>query len=499
MKKEWKLWKQFIKEHQKSIFALFLVSFFTFGFKLFHYSISIDTETILTIPTRLFKSWIGIGRPVLVFLKYVFPFRPFNPFLAILVTYILFTIFTIFLYYLFYRKKREKSSFRLFLFGSILLTSAIYIEQLGFLLQSAEISIIFLIFCFSVLLFLIGQEEKKKWYYFFSFLCLTFCFGAYQSFVPLFITVIALLTFMEIKEGRGFQSSCVFVLPAIFICLFSGIGYIIGCKICNLLVHSNESVYLSNQIVWFKQPIVLTIKNIFTLIFEGYFGVFFEKGLFYGFVNLLAFLFLMMYLVSVFKRREKNKFLKCIIVVLLLFVPFSLTIFLGAKEVYRAQLALPVLVAFTVSFLSVSFKNSILSVLVVLAISNQFILTHQVLVSDYFRYLEDVSYANLLYSELKNYNILEKRVVMLGGFSSTSPLIIRQGETLGHSFFHWDLYFETGVGERASRFMQTLGYPILTNTKEDFQYAKNFEEMLEVFPNKNSILETEELVIVRLS
>ena len=78
------------------------------------------------------------------------------------------------LFYLFYRmnSQKQKQKWKLLIFGSIILTSAHYIEQLNFTLQSAEIAIMLNV-CIIGLLFLnVGIEKRKKLYLFISTICI---------------------------------------------------------------------------------------------------------------------------------------------------------------------------------------------------------------------------------------------------------------------------------------------------------------------------------------
>ena len=102
MKKELATFKKYVIDHKKAILFLILFALFTYGIKLFNYSISIDTEVIINIPNSLFRTWIEIGRPCLVVLKKIFMLHPFNPIISVELTYALFISFTIFLYYIFF-------------------------------------------------------------------------------------------------------------------------------------------------------------------------------------------------------------------------------------------------------------------------------------------------------------------------------------------------------------------------------------------------------------
>lgn len=76
MKKELANFQKYLTDHKKAILFLILFALFTYGIKLLNYSISIDTEVIINIPTSLFRTWIEIGRPCLVILKKIFMLHP---------------------------------------------------------------------------------------------------------------------------------------------------------------------------------------------------------------------------------------------------------------------------------------------------------------------------------------------------------------------------------------------------------------------------------------
>ncbi len=503
MKEEIKEIKKFVYEHKIAIILLFIVSLFTYGFKIFHYSISIDTEVLISNTIPLLKSWIEIGRPILVLMKYMFSLTPFNPMLHTTITYFLFTIFAIFSYYIFYRITKQKNSFKLFVYGTFILTSVIYIEQLNFTLQSAEMTIAMNVFLLGIL-FLQLLYEKKKWYYgILSILCTGFAFGSYQSFVTLYISYVCLILFLYIFYKELNWKKCFnFLSKSILIFIICIILYFIGSKLSIEFIHSINSSYLIDKIKWFDEPIMITIKRIIDVVIKSYFGIFKHCSLFVGILYTIGFLFAAVFLFKIIITKESRKDLKILSTIILFFVPFSLTFLLGDSEVYRAQLSLPIVIGFFLTFLTLKCKNIgnyIINIMLILFLIQQWGVTNKLLESDYYRYQMDVSYANRLYDVLNKYDLENKRVVMLGYYSPNSPLITTRGETMGYSFFEWDRGYIFGVGNRAGFFMRTLGYNIQINTQEDYEYAKNYENQLEAFPKENCVLETEELIIVRLS
>lgn len=409
------------------------------------------------------------------------------------------------LYYVFYRIKPIRSNLNLGIFGSILLGSAIYIEQLNFTLQSAEVAFGLNLLAMGTIFFCLGMEKKKKKYYFLGFLLTAFSFGIYQSLIVIFITMIALIMLIKIKNNQlNWKSTIKFLFITAGLFLLCFIGYIIGNKLSMMYINGVSNSYLTSQIHWFKEPILTTMQSIVKIIYNGYFGAIKGNRLFYGYINILAVLLIIVYILNVFLKKEKNKSLKIFASLIIFLVPFLLTILMGTNEAYRAQLALPIVIALIVTFFKDQFVNfkygKIISIFVIgILIAHQAILTNRLLVSDYYRYVDDVNYANLLYQEISKYDLKDKRVVMLGSHTPTSPLITTKGEVMGYSFFEWDRYEKYGVGIRAGNFMKSLGYEINVPNEEDYKVAKQFEKELETFPNENSIMEYQNIVIVKLS
>ena len=82
IKKECNELLNFIKVHKTSFILTTFFTFIIYGIKLFNYSISIDTEVIISNYKYLLNSWYGIGRFSLGFLKFILGLTPFNYYLS---------------------------------------------------------------------------------------------------------------------------------------------------------------------------------------------------------------------------------------------------------------------------------------------------------------------------------------------------------------------------------------------------------------------------------
>ena len=99
------------------------------------------------------------------------------------------------------------------------------------------------------------------------------------------------------------------------------------------------------------------MQSIVKIIYNGYFGAIKGNRLFYGYINILAVLLIIVYILNVFLKKEKNKSLKIFASLIIFLVPFLLTILMGTNEAYRAQLALPIVIALIVTFFKDQFVN----------------------------------------------------------------------------------------------------------------------------------------------
>ena len=72
----------FLKKNKLTVVLCWFFLLFSYGIKLFYYSISIDTESMLTFKEGVIYSWIGINRFGLVFTKELLKLILFNPFVA---------------------------------------------------------------------------------------------------------------------------------------------------------------------------------------------------------------------------------------------------------------------------------------------------------------------------------------------------------------------------------------------------------------------------------
>lgn len=482
----------FLKEHYVGMLCFLLLLIFVYFVKIFFYSISIDTEVIINDFYGQTSGWVELGRYSLKIIKKIFNLNPFNYHFSNLMSVLFLISAIIILYYIFYRKfYLKKSNLKFFVFSSLIATSPILAEQLNFTLQSFEVTLCFIIFDLGVICILKETTQKKYRIILdiISILCFVICLGCYQSFMVLLIAIfIIYITMLSKQTKEELIKICIRLMTIV---LLSLIGYLCATKIFQYILKVPSSSYLSSQIKWISNSVFEVLKLLIIDLDEIIFG----KSIFYNFSYLLAVILTIYNII----KNKKNK-IYCFMNIFVLLSPFTLMIFMGQSEAYRAQFTLPIVVAF-ISVLIFNtenkvFKNVIYSLLfiVILIQSNT---TFNLFSSDYHRYVEDEHFATEIMSKINDYK--NNQLVFVGYRTIKNKQSQLRGETMGYSFFEWDIYSNLGVNSRAIGFMQTLGYDLLKPTIEQYEYAKTEAKKMDVYPSKNSILYDNGLIIIRLS
>lgn len=139
--------KAYLNHRKAEIGLLSLFILVCHGSRLFSDVISIDTEIVMTEAEWEYQNWMEIGRPSLVFLKWIAGLLRYNPYLVSALT-LLFLLGACVLFGFFSddickRCGELKQTGCLLAMGIVIVSSPIITEQLSFGLQSAEVA-----FCF---------------------------------------------------------------------------------------------------------------------------------------------------------------------------------------------------------------------------------------------------------------------------------------------------------------------------------------------------------------
>lgn len=493
--------KTFLKKEYKVIIALFIITLLTYFIKIFFYSISIDTETMLLHPQDIISSWYSLGRFSLGLFKSIINLVCINITLTNITSILLIFLSSVTLIYSFYiLDKKHKNTISYILLGSIFITSPYVVEQFNFTLQTVEISLCYLLQAISFIYINNYILTKKKTHFLISIILNILCIGAYQSFALSFIcTAICFYLTLLKKEKWNFKEAFIVVLKYIIIFIISLIlSQLVSKLFMYFLLHTTTiNSYLSSQIAWKNTGIINSIKNI----------VYFAKNVLLGIglVN-LPYYFIMciiVFIYSTYRLIKKASDLKkeYIPVLFLLISPFLLSFLTGGAVALRTLTPLSIVLGFLFFYILTNSKNNRLNKLVILlgivVVIHQTITSLYLFKNDYKRYQYDVKLANEINKKLNDYDT-NKPIVFIGYKSHLKNN--EKGETIGASFFEWDRTTELGSNGRIHSFMNTLKiYNLKCPSAEQHQEALAYKDELKIFPADGSIKELDNYIIVKLS
>lgn len=503
IKKECNELLDFIKVHKTSFILTIFFTFIIYGIKLFNYSISIDTEVIISNYKYLLNSWYGIGRFSLGFLKFILGLTPFNYYLSNVLMILFFAISSFGLYYCLNLVNPTKNSSKLeelkiFLFTALIISSPIFAEQFNFTLQCAEVAISLFILDIGVYFFIKSIQSKNIFLLVIPIICFTENFGCYQAFAPVIIAILVeILILLNKNYNYSIKENAIFILKAFFVGVISLIGYFVIGKLVLHFFNLPRGTYLKDQILWLSEPIknvILNILNYVKVIIEG-------NSTFYNHLYLIAIILTFITIIKNYKKVFCN-----LLSIILLLTPFIFSVLIGNGLIVRMQLVLPIILAIIIIY-NTNFKNNyfnyILYIIIFAFIFSQTKTTLNLFESDYARYTQDKTFADSIMEKISPLIDDENttKIVFVGQRQQSGPSVHTAGETFGASFFFWDYLAPYGMSNRAIGFINTLGHHFQTITAEEFEMAKKVanEKNLASFPQNNSFCKYNNYIIIRLS
>lgn len=507
---EKKIFLQFITESKLFLSVTIFFVILSYGIKLFYFDFSIDTEAILNDYQKQMSGWETLDRLGLVFTKFLFFHNNrFNPFVANFLTYFTFILTCLLLCYLVQRILNiHAKKVAIIIIPILFLTHPIFAEQFNFILQSFEVSLAILFLVIALVFSYYYISTNYKVFAFLSILLCTWSFLTYQSLLLFFIAgAIAsfiLILYVQEKEKQVENiRKYLFIVIKYFFIFFT--SYVLSQQL--VIIHAKltgiqRSSYLTNQILWGKLPYTEVIR----IILEQIKSIVFAKFIYFNYSFLFSAIIVIVILILKLLKKNKSVYFEIIGFILLYLSPFLLTIFIGRGEVFRAQMpAIQFVIAFSFYYIYLHLKNNLFQKLFVslclIIAFNQSNVTANLLFSEHAKYEEDVTFANRINFQLDSMGVGNRSnysLVIIGKHEPESVLNI-QVETLGHSFFAWDVDTKYGTSNRAIGFMRTLGYMFKEPTLKQLNYAHSIENKMTVWPNKDSILIIGNLIIIKLS
>lgn len=500
--------QEFLIKNQKSMFFLAIWILLAYGMKIFHLSLSHDTEAIISIPDSLYNSWISLGRYGLIVLKKLFGIYKFNPYLASMLMFCAMMAGAFIWEYYLYLLTPQKENFekRSWIFPAFLFTAPVMAEQMSFLLQAFEVCFAFFLIGIVMLLIWKALLYNRYWYGIPSILILSLCFSCYQTFVPLYIAAAVAGFLLYYSRQERYWS-------AVFWLIGNMAGGFLIYGITNKLVQKFTGIasasYLSDFVMWGKQDWKQCVVNILRHIKEV---LFYADNTYYSLAFPIAVIMAAVLVIYMKKQGKKNWYLYVLGMVVFFAAPFMMTILLGNRPTFRTQIVLPFVFGFIfqyfIAYITSYQKKSIVALcklsvlLTVILLFRQITIVADMFYSEYVQYEEDVRLAVKISDRIDQLNLGEspqEPVVFIGSrMPKLNPSASGDYENPGNSFYEWS--FTNTYGSFIMRnFMTTLGYHYASPGEEQVRLAEEYSRNMPVWPDTGSICCENGIIIIRLS
>lgn len=513
-KQNYESFKDYLRQNKLSTIIVIIITFLTYGFLIFHFGFSIDTEDIIQKQMTFYKGWIGINRYGLVLTKAIFglltPIPGYTIFLMVLTTLGYSIVWT---YFWDYIKGFSNGGFKYnWIFSVVFISAVPMVELVSFQCQSFEIAFTMLL-CGVSLLFQWKwiNGNGRKWYLLCSVLTGVWCFASYQAFVALYIsaTLAAFLVQYQNQETKVQKKPIKTSLILIMIFLLNYILYTSIGKCIRAYFHIDAGAYTENMIQWGKVP----ANVIWNTLKEYMQEIIFAKTIYWNWGYLFVCIGL---LIITLKQLCIKKQLKdcyyAMVVVIFLFSPFLLPIAMGTAPVVRGQLALPGVVAIGMQIIVDKLANfSILKKykgweLFLVSVCFLFVIRENITTDNRLLYTDYVvrQQENTLTSEIiEKIEALDKtdetKITILGNWSPTYNPSMLRGETLGYSFYEWDATVPGGTQNRVINYWRALGYNYNGSSPEQIEQAEETAKTMPSWPADGSVKKEGNNIIVKLS
>jgi hypothetical protein len=478
------------KEHQQLFLYVFsiLVAIITYGFALTNFSLSVDSEMPAWDPASL-----NLGRWGNYFLR-SYVFNGLLPYYTLLFGLIFLGITSVEI-----TKILNIKGIYAYIFCLLFVSFPQHAYQLFFTMQADAVPLGFFLGTMSISLFL--KQSKIKWvkilFNVFSVLFLASTFAMNQALILVPFVLYILYFFIQINNSetdikKEFKKALSFAGCFVIAILV----YLLSVKI---FVKSENSAYFLNSYASGKtsNPFIDFFKILVDNIFGNhYYG---EKPYILVFLGFFISLIL-------FVKEKRNAWLKSLIFVVLLIIPFTMSFFIRSGwHPPRLYVSSPLVFVFVVVFvlqkLPKQYYNQLLFASLLLFLWNSYYVTNLFYTQNkIFKHdleiAKDISYK---INSLDGFNSESDFVYFYGGLpmSNHEKLILPKSEVFESSIFRWD----NGNNWRIFNFFKfndILYYRFLDDEKA-FNKIKDSLKTMPVYPLNGSVKKIENVVVVKLN
>ncbi|WP_025684183.1 glucosyltransferase domain-containing protein [Paenibacillus maysiensis] len=503
----------YLKNNKLMCLVLIFFSLLAYGFPLTHYTLSIDEEKAMFRGDRNISIWSDQGRYGISLIKLLLHYQQGNSVTNTYLAVVLLIVTAILWSYMFSELKIKESYKKQNLTGVIVsllfVTFPSYAENIGFSMMSIELGIGWIMISIATLLTTRWVIfHANNYYVIISIFLVVFATSIYQSFIPVIICGVLLITLIHLnslyiqKINISLLQSIKMLIKYGIILLISLVIYKIIDKIVGAFIP--PSAYISNFFLWGKQDSGVILRELIHHFEQLIFG----KVIYGSAIILPSMLIIFLIIVIYFIRVIMNKALRNTGLSMLLFslifvtCPFLMSLLLGYPLQIRVNIVLPLFIASVWLLLYVTISNRIFGKFIIICVIYlsfyQSISVSQLFFGDYNRYQEDVKLANQIGGRIQDLNLGDfplEPVVYVGSHKHPTRKDIIKQEVLGYSFFEWD----DGNQVRISNFMRSLGYDYKFPTDQEIETALKESIKMPTWPDRESIALMKGLIIVNLS
>lgn len=499
----------FCKSHTHIIIFNCILVAIIFGSRIFTTNITIDTDIMIVYPETTYN-WLNIGRWGLILFQKVFGMRWFNPYVECAMAYVAIILFLISYCFLFENLNVKKKNLNYYIFCGLMITHPIFALQWFFRLQAFEIALSIAFVSFALICVFEWIETKHIIMLIFSIVFMVVSFSCYQSNVILYISGAVFGYLLKYQENHEFKENLNICIKLI---LSFVVGFILN-EIISRLYFINSS-YVSDTILWDKDNLMANFWNIYQHVKEVIFGSEVMTCVF-GIILLLVILLFVLELNSM----TKGKLFKWFVVACYLMTPFLLSIYMGAKPLYRSQYTLPFVVGtmfmwlissysekifFSIDTLNIVMKCSLCMVACFIILS-QSQTTLRMWYTEDIRYQQDKDMLLNIVDDLQegNFDYENKPVVFIGTWQGKlNPACFEPNiEMLGISYFTMlseaePFYYHSTAGIK--RLATCNGIDMMAASEQNCIDAVERKDELTSWPQRGYIKEYSDMIIIKLS
>lgn len=286
-----------------------------------------------------------------------------------------------------------------------------------------------------------------------------------------------------------------------FVMLFIAAAYLINGMITRLWFVSSD--YLTSQINWGTLGFEACVNNIFAHIKDVVTGngLFFSIG--YSFTAVFVCIAAIVRLVTCGNKKLNLLYLSAI--ALFEIAPFLLTIYMGKIPLVRTQWALPFVIAgnFILLFQWCPQRIRLLFAAAALILGwRQFYTVNRLEYTDRLRYQSDVELSNRVIHDIEKLGLQNKPAAFIGNRTFRIPASGVRGETIGLSFFDYDMVPEPHYYFSSSRivsFMNAIGINLQCAPPEQIGAARQIAQGMPCWPQEGGIADAGDFIVVKLS